>query len=578
MGKKGRVSDKSKGFKSLLEKINKGKKTPVLLFLLIIILYISAYIIITKTSVSRGMFTIFGVPTPVTAITGIFSGLANICLILLVFFFGKVGFITSLAILLVQFPIFLFNLSKSHNMGNLSGIFIDLLSILAMTIIYINKSRMEKYQENLREQAVKDMLTGLPSRFACTEMMNRFIKDGDQFTIVSIDLNNFKVINDTMGHAQGDKMLVEIASRLKTVAEASPDDKCDFIARLGGDEFCLLIRDYETDDDIIDTIRLYESEIKRKITIDGYDYFMNANFGYAEFLLDADEPSALYSCADAALHEIKRAGAGSNNILRFSSELLKTAKFLDLERKIRAALHEDSVLFNLQPQFDMDHKLRGFEVLARLKDSDGSIISPNDFIPVAEEVGVIARLDLQVFKKAACFLSEYIRNTNPDILLSTNISVKHLMKNNFIEEIEDAIEQSGIPAKNVELEITETIMIDSAEKALQCINRLRSMGMKIAIDDFGTGYSSLSYLNKFPINLLKIDKSFIDQVDSSESSEKYVEAIISIGHILNCKVISEGVETDTQLETLKSIGCDYIQGYIWGKPMPPEEITKRFFQ
>ena len=563
MGNKGRVGDKSKGFKSLLEKINKGRKTPVLLFFLIIILYISAYIIITKTSVSRGMFTIFGVPTPVTAITGIFSGLANICLILLVFFFGKVGFITSLAILLVQFPIFLFNLSKSHNMGSLSGIFIDLLSILAMTIIYINKSRMEKYQENLREQAVKDMLTGLPSRFACTEMMNRFIKDGDQFTIVSIDLNNFKVINDTMGHAQGDKMLVEIASRLKTVAEASPDDKCDFIARLGGDEFCLLIRDYETDDDIIDTIRLYESEIKRKITIDGYDYFMNANFGYAEFLLDADEPSALYSCADAALHEIKRAGAGSNNILRFSSELLKTAKFLDLERKIRAALHEDSVLFNLQPQFDMDHKLRGFEVLARLKDSDGSIISPNDFIPVAEEVGVIARLDLQVFKKAACFLSEYIRNTNPDILLSTNISVKHLMKNNFIEEIEDAIEQSGIPAKNVELEITETIMIDSAEKALQCINRLRSMGMKIAIDDFGTGYSSLSYLNKFPINLLKIDKSFIDQVDSSESSEKYVEAIISIGHILNCKVISEGVETDTQLETLKSIGCDYIQGYIW---------------
>ena len=578
MNKRGRVGDKSKGFKSLLEKINKGRKIPVLLFFLIIILYISAYIIITKTSVSRGMFTIFGVPTPVTAITGIFSGLANICLILLVFFFGKVGFITSLAILLVQFPIFLFNLSKSHNMGSLSGIFIDLLSILAMTIIYINKSRMEKYQENLREQAVKDMLTGLPSRFACTEMMNRFIKDGDQFTIVSIDLNNFKVINDTMGHAQGDKMLVEIASRLKTVAEASPDDKCDFIARLGGDEFCLLIRDYETDDDIIDTIRLYESEIKRKITIDGYDYFMNANFGYAEFLLDADEPSALYSCADAALHEIKRAGAGSNNILRFSSELLKTAKFLDLERKIRAALHEDSVLFNLQPQFDMDHKLRGFEVLARLKDSDGSIISPNDFIPVAEEVGVIARLDLQVFKKAACFLSEYIRNTNPDILLSTNISVKHLMKNNFIEEIEDAIEQSGIPAKNVELEITETIMIDSAEKALQCINRLRSMGMKIAIDDFGTGYSSLSYLNKFPINLLKIDKSFIDQVDSSESSEKYVEAIISIGHILNCKVISEGVETDTQLETLKSIGCDYIQGYIWGKPMPPEEITKRFFQ
>ena len=187
MGNKGRVGDKSKGFKSLLEKINKGRKTPVLLFFLIIILYISAYIIITKTSVSRGMFTIFGVPTPVTAITGIFSGLANICLILLVFFFGKVGFITSLAILLVQFPIFLFNLSKSHNMGSLSGIFIDLLSILAMTIIYINKSRMEKYQENLREQAVKDMLTGLPSRFACiTSDKNTFSVRRMPFTPISL--------------------------------------------------------------------------------------------------------------------------------------------------------------------------------------------------------------------------------------------------------------------------------------------------------------------------------------------------------------------------------------------------------
>jgi len=569
---------KSKRLADIAGRLSAGEKAPRFLFFLLIFLYIVANFLTVITGRSNASVVLFGIQAPVSVFTGIFSALGNVSILLLVFMYGKTGYITSLVILIVQAPMIIITIATRHTIGNISGLFINLMTGIAISIIYINNLRVEKYQEEIHRQAVTDSITGLPSRFACTEMMRRYMKNGDQFAIVSIDLNNFKVINDTMGHHVGDEVLVEIASRLKNVTEASPDDKCDFVARLGGDEFCLLIRDYETDDDILDTIRLYESEIKRKITIDGYDYFMNANFGYAEFLLDADEPSALYSCADAALHEIKRAGAGSNNILRFSSELLKTAKFLDLERKIRAALHEDSVLFNLQPQFDMDHKLRGFEVLARLKDSDGSIISPNDFIPVAEEVGVIARLDLQVFKKAACFLSEYIRNTNPDILLSTNISVKHLMKNNFIEEIEDAIEQSGIPAKNVELEITETIMIDSAEKALQCINRLRSMGMKIAIDDFGTGYSSLSYLNKFPINLLKIDKSFIDQVDSSESSEKYVEAIISIGHILNCKVISEGVETDTQLETLKSIGCDYIQGYIWGKPMPPEEITKRFFK
>lgn len=569
---------KSKGLADIAGRLSAGEKAPRFLFFLLIFLYIVANFLTVITGRSNASVVLFGIQAPVSVFTGIFSALGNVSILLLVFMYGKTGYITSLVILIVQAPMIIITIATRHTIGNISGLFINLMTGIAISIIYINNLRVEKYQEEIHRQAVTDSLTGLPSRFACTEMMGRLIKKGDQFVIVSLDLNNLKNINDTMGHELGDKVLVEIANRLKTVAESSPDDKCDFVARLGGDEFCLLIRDYETDDDILDTIRLYESEIKRKITIDGYDYFMTANFGYAEYLLDGDNESSLYSCADAALHEIKRAGAGSNNILRFSSELLKTAKFLDMERKIRIALHEDSVLFYLQPQYDMNHNLRGFEVLARLKDSDGSIIRPDDFIPVAEEAGLIARLDLQVFKKAACFLSEYVRNTNPDILLSTNVSVKHLMKNNFIEEIEAAIEQSGIPAKNVELEITESIMIDSAEKALQCINRVRSMGMKIAIDDFGTGYSSLSYLNKFPVNLLKIDKSFIDQVDSSDSSEKYVEAIISIGHILNCKVISEGVETDSQLETLKSIGCDYIQGYIWGKPMPPEEITERFFK
>ena len=167
-----------------------------------------------------------------------------------------------------------------------------------------------------------------------------------------------------------------------------------------------------------------------------------------------------------------------------------------------------------------------------------------------------------------------MEETGADLILSTNISVKHLMKNNFIEEIQSVIRESGIPARNVELEITESIMIDSAEEAMRCINRLKSMGITMAIDDFGTGYSSLSYLNKIPVDTLKIDKAFIDPLALNESSKKYVEAIISIGHILNFKVISEGVETPEQLETLKSIGCDYIQGYIWGETMPPEKAIE----
>lgn len=199
---------------------------------------------------------------------------------------------------------------------------------------------------------------------------------------------------------------------------------------------------------------------------------------------------------------------------------------------------------------------------------------PDEFIPVAEKTGLIDRVDIDVFRKAACFLGEILKKTDTNITISTNISVRHLMKNNFIDEIKDVLSTSGVPADRFEIEITESIMIDSAEKALQRINDVKKLGIKVAIDDFGTGFSSLSYLNKFPADSLKIDKSFIDVMNSNDSTKQYVAAIISIGHTLNLKVISEGVEILEQLETLKNIGCDCIQGFLWGRPMPPEEAAK----
>jgi EAL domain-containing protein (putative c-di-GMP-specific phosphodiesterase class I) len=179
-----------------------------------------------------------------------------------------------------------------------------------------------------------------------------------------------------------------------------------------------------------------------------------------------------------------------------------------------------------------------------------------------------------VFRKSASFIGNIIRETGSDIILSVNVSVRHLMKNDFLDEVKEVLSSSGLPSSQLEIEITESIMIDSAEKALKCIDELHRMGIKIAIDDFGTGYSSLSYLNNFPANILKIDKSFIDKMNSGESSKQYVAAIISIGHIMGFEVISEGVEEEDQLKTLREIGCDYIQGYIWGKPMPKEEAEK----
>ena len=445
---------------------------------------------------------------------------------------------------------------------------------LELTTFFIS-SEIASYNlvERLKHLSYIDTLTSLPNRFASSDHVNELIKRGSEFTLVSVDINGFKSINDTMGFDTGNKVLVKIVSRWKKIAENGLSGTSDTVYRLSGDEFAIIISGCYSDKDIIKTIKMYESALENRLTIDECDFYITAGFGYANYPTDARNTDSLLSYADAAMLEVKRVNS-SDHILHFTPDLLKIKRTLEVERKIREALENDTVFFNLQPQYDMSHKLRGFEALARMKDDEDRIISPAEFIPVAEKVGLIDKVDEAVFRKSANFLGSLLKDSDLNITLSVNVSVRHLMKNDFLDEVRDILERSGLSADNLEIEITESIMIDSAEKALRCIENLRKMGIKIAIDDFGTGYSSLSYLNKFPANLLKIDKSFIDKMNSSESSKKYVAAIISIGHIMNFDVIAEGVEETEQLETLKSIGCDFIQGYIWGRPLPREEAEK----
>jgi EAL domain-containing protein (putative c-di-GMP-specific phosphodiesterase class I) len=288
---------------------------------------------------------------------------------------------------------------------------------------------------------------------------------------------------------------------------------------------------------------------------------------------DAKTTDGICTCANASMREVKRINS-SNHILRFTPDLLKVERTLEIERKLMTALENDTISYHLQPQYDLSHKLRGFEALARMKDDKGNNISPGEFIPVAEKVGLVDKVDITVLRKSAGFIGKLIRESGADLILCANISVRHLMKNDFLDEIRNVIDNCGVPADKLEIEITETILIDSTEKALNCINQLRDIGVKFAIDDFGTGYSSLSYLSKIPADLLKIDKSFIDRINSNESSKQYVAAIISMGHIMGLNVISEGVEEKEQLEALRSIGCDLIQGFIWGRPLSADDAEK----
>lgn len=564
-------SDRSRAtIEKTLHDLFENVRFPKLGFFVLIFLYIGSYALVVLTSHSEAAIMLGGQPIPYRSITGVFSAIGNLCIVLLVVLYKKPGFLVSMCFLLVSFPSAMTGIIKNGNYISIAGIFTNMLTLIAIYMIYSTNTKAEKAQARLRDQAVTDSLTGLPNRFASSELMGTLAAKGEKFAVAVLNLKNFKGVNNTMGHSAGNAVLKEVAFRLKKAADSRQTNTHDFVASQGGDEFLLIIRDFRNNDEILETLEQYENVLKDRITVDGCDFFFSASIGWAVYPEDADTVDALLACTSTAMAEVKRGDSGSH-ILRYTPEIANIEHTLEIERKIRTALENDTLFFELQPQFDMKHQLSGFEALARMKDEDGNCIVPGEFIPVAEGLGLIDQIDNVVFRKAAGFFGKLIRETNTKSVLSVNVSVRHLMRNGFLDELREVLKSTGMPPEQLEVEITESIMIDSVDKALDCINEIKKLGIKIAIDDFGTGYSSLSYLNDFPADMLKVDKSFIDRMNTNDSSKQYVAAIISIGHVMNFTVISEGVEQPDQLDTLRNIGCDYIQGFIWGRPMAPDD-------
>ena len=568
---KTKKSDRSRAtIEKTLHDLFENVRFPKLGFFVLIFLYIGSYALVVLTSHSEAAIMLGGQPIPYRSITGVFSAIGNLCIVLLVVLYKKPGFLVSMCFLLVSFPSAMTGIIKNGNYISIAGIFTNMLTLIAIYMIYSTNTKAEKAQARLRDQAVTDSLTGLPNRFASSELMGTLAAKGEKFAVAVLNLKNFKGVNNTMGHSAGNAVLKEVAFRLKKAADSRQTNTHDFVASQGGDEFLLIIRDFRNNDEILETLEQYENVLKDRITVDACDFFFSASIGWAVYPEDADTVDALLACTSTAVAEVKRSDSGSH-ILRYTPEIANIEHTLEIERKIRTALENDTLFFELQPQFDMKHQLSGFEALARMKDEDGNCIMPGEFIPVAEELGLIDQIDYVVFRKAAGFFGKLIRETNTKSVLSVNVSVRHLMRNGFLDELREVLKSTGMPPEQLEVEITESIMIDSVDKALDCINEIKKLGIKIAIDDFGTGYSSLSYLNDFPADMLKVDKSFIDRMNTNDSSKQYVAAIISIGHVMNFTVISEGVEQPDQLDTLRNIGCDYIQGFIWGRPMAPDD-------
>lgn len=549
-----------------LDDLSFVRSAPKIGLVLLSICYLASYFAMPFLINSHFAVDYNGTTIGIDSFAGVLSSIFNIFAIFLTLYYGDVGFSISAVVLFLNIPMIISNIMRNHNLGNISGVFTTLVTILSLVVIYINNKRIEKYQDKLMKQAVTDILTGLPNRFACAELVEDLIKKNQQFAIISINLNGFNDINDTMGFDIGNEVLMDISSKWKLIADMEVSGTLDFIARIGGDEFALVIRKYKNQNELMNTINMYRDVLGYKLLIHDYEIQISASYGYVEFPSGASDVDSAFSFSNKAMLRAKESKE-DNAILCFDEEMLIDRHVTEIENEIKAALQNNTIFYNLQPQFDMNHKLRGFEALARMKDKKGRIISPGEFIPIAEREGLIDKVDLVVFKKAAKFVGRLIQESGSDFTLSINISVKHLMKKHFLDELKDILDASDLPPHNLEIEITESIMIESVEKAFKCIGDLKAMGIQIAIDDFGTGYSSLSYLFNFPATLLKVDKSFIDKMNDNDSSRKYVATIISLGHIMGIDVLAEGVETEDQMETLRAIGCDYIQGYIWGKPL-----------
>lgn len=540
-------------------------------FLLLAIYLIGAYFVRTSSSSTRIVF-LMGQPMPLRSLTGTFSSIFNLCIVLMVVIYKKPGFIVSLIALITQyFPIIIGFIHGDATV--ITGFFVTSFIIITVLLLYKYIAKMEKSQEKMRNLAVTDRLTGLPNRFAVSELSDARIKKNEPFAVAIVSLNNFKGISNALGQQVGDQILIQVGKRWQSIADSGKTGTKDLVAFRRNNEFAIVVSDYVSEDDLYSTLACYEEALREKLIIDNCDFTLTASFGYSSFPEDAYNTETLLNNAYTAMYKAYKT-THSGCIVRFTPDIIENDASIEIERKIRYALENGHVYFNLQPQYDMNHKLRGFEALARIKDVSGKQISPVDFIPVAEKAGLIDSIDREVFSSAAKFFGGLLKKRDSDLTLSVNISVHHLLRMNFIEEIHEILSSSGLPAKNLEIEITESVMIESVEKAMDRIKQIKEMGISIAIDDFGTGYSSLSYLSNFPADVIKIDRSFIMNMNSGKEAKRYVAAIIAIGHIMKYKVIAEGVETQNQLDDLGEAGNDFIQGFLWGKPLEAEEAAK----
>ncbi|MFM0020310.1 sensor domain-containing protein [Paraburkholderia azotifigens] len=428
-----------------------------------------------------------------------------------------------------------------------------------------------RYQEQLEYQANYDSLTRLPNRNLLRDRLQHALivaqRHHKGVAVVFIDLDGFKNVNDSLGHSVGDRLLSVVADRLARCARAS-----DTVARHGGDEFVIVMTDTVDEQSLIAWMERVRASISEPVWLDGTELYVGCSMGASLFPQDGDDAETLMKKADLAMYRAK--DMGRNTFQFYQPEMnVSAGARLNLERRLRRALRDNEFLLHYQPQVDIETgQVVGMEALVRWSDPEVGLIPPSQFIPVAEESGLIGPLSEWVLREACRQNKAWQDEGLPAARVSVNLSARQFQQRDIAKLVMQVLEETGLDPQYLELELTESTIMRNAEEAVSMLNELHALGIGLAIDDFGTGYSSLSYLKRFPVDRLKIDRSFVSDIGESSDDETITSAIIALAHSLNLQVIAEGVETSTQLDFLKERACDEMQGYFFAKPMPHDAI------
>ncbi|GAB0056520.1 hypothetical protein SIID45300_00828 [Candidatus Magnetaquicoccaceae bacterium FCR-1] len=442
--------------------------------------------------------------------------------------------------------------------------------------IFMDITDQKAVENKLERLAFYDALTGLPNRMFFHERLARDIvlakRQKNNLAVMFIDLDRFKWVNDTLGHEIGDELLKEISRRLKICVRES-----DTVARMGGDEFTIILTNLHSTDHVAAVAQKIIASVREPVHLCGQNVYVGASVGISMFPVDSSNMETLIKHADMAMYHAKE---GGRNTFRFAStdQHAKAFDRIAMEDDLYKALDRQELVPFYQPKWDLQKQcLCGAEALIRWIKPDGKLINPGQFIPLAEETGLILPIGKRILETASTDTASWTHGKGScPFKMAVNLSSREFQQADLLEQVRDILAKTGLSPERLEIEITESMVMGNVEKAIGIMNRLRELGISLAMDDFGTGYSSLGYLKRFPLNTLKIDQSFIRDLPACEGDGAIVEAILSMAKGLKMYVVAEGVETEAQMRYLEERGCESIQGYLIGRPMPEADFARIF--